>query len=415
MTGARIITLDDRRVIDRGTVIVRGGRITCVGPCDPSAADSVIDLSGKTVVPGYTDVHAHHLGGGSPVVPQHRYQSALYLAYGVTTVLDPAANNELAFPLSELIRAGRVVGPRTYSTGNILMPQSPSTGLRNADDTFHAIKRLASWGAISVKHYLHPRRDQPQMIADAARRLGLSVTNEGADLYFNVGMVMDGHTGWEHPMMYVPLYQDAAQFFGQARIVYSPTLAVAGAGYWSEDYFQPRGDLWNDPKQRRFMPWTRLMRSINAAQRPLEEYSFPIMAEGLADVVRAGGYGSLGGHGEQIGLDTQWEMRVYGQAMTPMEVLETASLGGAYMMGLEDDLGSIEVGKLADLVVLNANPLEDIEHTDDIAFVMKRGILYDANTLDELWPERRPYGRRTWANDDVYRADVRPVEYWNRR
>jgi hypothetical protein len=214
-------------------------------------------------------------------------------------------------------------------------------------------------------------------------------------------------------MMYVPLYGDASKFFGQAGAVYSPTLAVAGAGYWSEDYFQSHGDLWNDPKLRRFMPWTRLVRSINPAQRPLEEYSFPLMAEAVADVLHAGGRISIGGHGEQIGLDSHWEMRVYGTALTPMETLEAATMGGAYMTGLDDDLGSIKVCKLADLVVLNSNPLEDIRRTTDIRYVMKGGILYDGNTLDEVWPVARPFGPIPWENQEIYRADVRPVDVWD--
>jgi imidazolonepropionase-like amidohydrolase len=139
-----------------------------------------------------------------------------------------------------------------------------------------------------------------------------------------------------------------------------------------------------------------------------------MMAEAVADIVRAGGKASLGGHGEQVGLDTHWEMWVYASALTPMETLEVASLGGAYMAGLEDDLGSIEVGKLADLVVLNSNPLQDIRRTTDIRFVMKGGILYDGDTLDEVWPTARPYGPYPWADQEIYRSDVRPDEYWDR-
>ena len=66
-------------------------------------------------------------------------------------------------------------------------------------------------------------------------------------------------------MMYLPLYQDAAKAFGQPGAIYSPTLTVASAGYWAEEYWQSRGALWRDPKLRRFMPWERLVRSINSA------------------------------------------------------------------------------------------------------------------------------------------------------
>jgi hypothetical protein len=413
LTNARIVTLDQRRVIERGTVVVTGSRISCVGRCSSSGA-RVIDVAGKTIVPGFVDVHAHHLGGGM-VHGQRRSESAFYLAYGVTTALDPSAAPVLASSVAELIEAGRMVGPRTFHTGDVMMPNAGSQGPETYEEMADYVNRLADWGAISIKFYLAPTRQQRQWVAEAARRRGLSVTNEGADLTYNLSCILDGHTGWEHPMMYVPTYGDVAKFFGQATAVYSPTLAVAGAGYWSEEYFQSRADLWNDPKQRRFSPWTRLVRSINSAQRPLEEYSFPMMAEAVADIVRAGGKASLGGHGEQVGLDTHWEMWVYASALTPMETLEVASLGGAYMAGLEDDLGSITVGKLADLVVLNSNPLQDIRRTTDIRFVMKAGVVYDGNTLDEIWPTARPYGPYPWADSTVYRSDVRPVEYWDRK
>jgi imidazolonepropionase-like amidohydrolase len=417
LANARLITLAGRRVIERGTVLVRAGRIACVGRCDTRGADRVLDLAGKTIVPGFVDVHAHHLGLGSGAVPehrQHRSESALYLAYGVTTALDPSVDPLQAFATAELVNAGRVVGPRTFSTGDAVMPPAGSNGAATYREMEGLVNRLADWGALSIKFYLSPRRDQRQWVAEAARRRGLSVTNEGADLEYNLSCVLDGHTGWEHPMMYLPLYRDAAKAFGQAHAVYSPTLTVAGAGFWAEEYWQARSDLWNDPKLRRFVPWERLSRSISSSSRPLEEYSFPMMAEAVADLVRAGGYASLGGHGEQIGLDSHWEIWAYGQALEPIEALEVASLGGARMAGLENDLGSIEVGKLADLVVLDANPLENLRRTTEIRYVMKGGRIYEATTLDEIWPERRPYGPIPWAAPAVHRPDARPMDVWDK-
>jgi hypothetical protein len=374
-----------------------------------------MNLAGATILPGFVDVHAHHLslGGGIPDRLQHRYESALYLAYGVTTALDPSVESIEAFATAELVNSGRVLGPRTFTTGDALMPPPGSNGPASYTEMATIVDRLADWGAVSIKFYLAPHRDQRQWVAEAARRRGLSVTNEGADLEYNLSCVLDGHTGWEHPMMYLPLYQDAARAFGQAGAIYSPTLTVASAGYWAEEYWQSRGALWRDPKLRRFMPWERLVRSINSATRPLEEYSFPMMAEAVADLVRAGGYASLGGHGEQIGLDSHWEIWAYGSALTPIEALEVATMGGARMAGLDDDLGSITVGKVADLAILNSNPLEDLKRTTDLRYVMKAGRLYDAATLDEVWPDRRPYGPVPWANEAVYRGGARPMNVWD--
>ncbi len=102
-------------------------------------------------------------------------------------------------------------------------------------------------------------------------------------------------------------------------------------------------------------------------------------------------------------------------ALGPMGALEVASQHGAHFLGMEKDLGSIAVGKLADLMVLNSNPLENIRNTTDIEYVMKAGTLYDGDTLDEVWPEQKPYGNYYWVDADAFRSDDRPVDYWKRR
>ena len=420
LTNGRIITLEDRQVIENGTVLIEGSRISCVGKCDSSTADRVIDVAGKTIMPGIVDTHAHYLGDG-PVIGQKRSSSARYLAYGITTTLDPSAPSWSAFPIIELTRAGKLVGPRGFTTGEAMnsTPPRPPGGtrvppIRTQADADHYVNRISAWGAVSVKQFLTPQRQQRQWLVDAARRQGLSVTAEGAELYYNVSMIMDGHTGWEHPLNYAPLFKDAAQFFAQSGAVYSSTLVVLSGGPWMHEYFRARSDLWNDPKQRRFVPWTQLARSKNHTMRPASGYRFPMLAESFADIVRAGGYGSLGGHGEEPGLDTHWELWGEAFALSPIEALEVATLHGAHMIGLEDDLGSIEVGKLADLLVLNSNPLDDIRHTTDIRYVMKGGNLYDGDTLDQIWPDEVPYGPIPWINEKALRTDVVPLNIWDK-
>ncbi len=301
-------------------------------------------------------------------------------------------------------------GPRIFTTGETLMPQAPLTGPADFEDAERRVRRLSDQGAISIKIYLSPRRDQRQMYAEAARRLGLSVTNEGADFTYNVGSMLDGNTGFEHPMHQLPTWNDVAQFFAQTKAVYSPTLIVAGATTWMEDYFQSRADLWSNAKMRRFLPWRRLTRLVNHATRPKSEYGYPAMVETVKDLIRAGGYGAIGGHGQTWGLDSHWEVWGYAEALEPLEALQMASLGGARMAGLEDDLGSIEAGKLADLMVLDANPLDDIQNTAEIRYVMKGGVLYDDETLDELWPQNIERTKPAWVREDVFRTDSRAIE-----
>jgi len=402
--NAKIITSDSAGVIERGTVVVSGARIACVGAtaqCDTSGVDRVIDVSGKTIIPGLLDLHAHHTGDAAGVTPLHRPTSALDLAYGVTTILDPATTSESAFPLGEMVEAGVVLGPRTFSVGELVI--HPGTGwgdqkiIRNQIDADREVDRRVDWGAVSIKNFRQSARYQQQLIMQAARRRKVTVTGEGGPLYFDVGVILDGQTGWEHLIANLPVYKDAATFFGKAGAVYSPTSIVAGHVHGSMQWFRQLQDLRADVKYRRFIPTATLERNLAGLQHlPKSAFSFPIIAEGLADIVRAGGHGALGEHGEQPGIGTHWELWAYAEALTPLEALKVGTIDGAYFIGLERETGSLAKGKLADLIVLNADPLRDIRNSADIAYVMKAGRLYDDETLNELWPNPRPYGPIPW-------------------
>jgi Tol biopolymer transport system component len=412
LTGARIVTLNHREVIEHGDIIIKNDRIACVGTCDKSGVDRSIDLQGKTIIPGFIDMHAHHFREYNGITPPHDFEHASYLAYGVTTNLDPSTWSENVFPIAELTEAGGMVGPRTFSTGD---PVYNGDGARQNEITDyaaaeHTVARLASYGAITLKQYLQPRRDQRQWIVDVARKRGLIVTGEGDSLEYNIGTTLDGQTGWEHPIAVVPLYADATTFFGKAHIDYSATLVVGGAGPWTQEYFFQSSDLWKDPKLARWTPWLELIpQSRRREWRPETDYSFGLVAQGVADVVAAGGHGAIGGHGQQHGIGSQWEVWATASATGPMGALEIASLDGAWFLGMQKDLGSIETGKLADLVILNSNPLENIRNTADIALVMKGGRLYDGMTLDQTWPEKKRFGDPYWSNPEASRTDVRAL------
>ncbi len=416
LEGARIVTLDHRKVIERGTVVVKAGRITCAGTCGTGGVDRIVDVKGGTIIPGFVDLHAHHHRDHEGVLPRHNWESAIYLAYGVTTTLDPSMWSENVFPTAEMIEAGVTVGPRTYSTGDPMYAGDAER--QNEIDRYEVaeqnIDRLASWGAVTIKQYMQPRRDQRQWISDIARKRGLRVTAEGGDLEYNLSMIMDGHTGWEHPLSYMPIYSDVARFFGQTGATYSVTFLVGGPGPWNEEFYYQDSDVWKDPKLRRFTPWRMLIPGTRRRLlRPVTDYSFPLLAQGLSDIIGQGGYGAIGSHGQQHGLGSHWEVWSAASALGPMGALEVASLHGARFIGIDRDVGSIEPGKLGDLMVLNANPLTDIRNTKDVRYVMKAGVLYDADTLNEIWPEMRPYGDRSWDNPDALRSDDHPTDYWD--
>jgi hypothetical protein len=397
--------------------VIRGTRIRCVGKCDTSTADRVIDASGKFIIPGFVDMHAHRHSEHRGFIPMKDHEAAAYLAFGVTTTLENSPWSQNVFTTAELTEAGRMVGPRSFSTGDPLFLGDwlRHNDIESREVAEQEIERLQSWGAVSLKQYLQPRREQRQWVADVARKRKLMVTGEGGDLPYNLSMIMDGQTAWEHALTPAPIYSDVARFLGKARAIYSPTFVAAGPGPWNEEYFYQQSDVWKDPKLRRFLPWRQLVpHTRRRMMRPLTDYGFPLIAQGLADIIAEGGYGAIGSHGQQHGIAAHWEVWMAASALGPMGALELASSHGAYFLGAPKDLGSIEVGKLADLMVLNSDPLMDIRATTDIAWVMKGGVLYDANTLDEAWPQQRPYGDYPWVDSEIFRSDDRPIDYWDR-
>jgi Tol biopolymer transport system component len=404
ITGARILTMNKRQVIDRGTIVIKDGRITCVAAdCSTAGAGKVVDAAGKTIIPGWVDMHAHHYREWRGMRPPHDFEQSIYLAYGVTSSMDVSTWSQNVFPTGELIETGDMIGSRTFSTGDNV---SRGDGARTNDITSYAIAqatvaRLKSWGAVQIKQYAQPRRDQRQWLTDAARVAKLNVTSEGGTLFENLGMIMDGQTGWEHSHGEILMYSDVSTFLGKSEATYSPTLVVSGPSSWNIEYWFAERDWWTDAKIRTWFPWRSLISPLRVRQlRPKTDYSYPIISQAMADVIKAGGYSALGSHGELHGLAAHWEVWMGEPGLGAHGALEVASLQSARFLGADKDLGSLEVGKLADLIVLNSNPLEKIQNTLDMKWVMKGGVLYDAMSLDEEWPVARKYGPKYWMSEE---------------
>jgi imidazolonepropionase-like amidohydrolase len=215
-------------------------------------------------------------------------------------------------------------------------------------------------------------------------------------------MIVDGHTGVEHSIPVAKGYQDIVQLWKQSRTGYTPTLIVGYGGLWGENYWYGKTHVWEDERLLRFVP----RRIIDARSRrpvvaPDEEYGHFHNARLAKKLYDAGVGVQLGAHGQREGLGVQWELWMLGQGgMTPMEALRCATLGGARYLGLDGDLGSIEPGKLADLVVLGANPLQDLQHTRDVRYVVVNGRVYEGRRLDEVTAAKpRPRAKFYWEDD----------------
>ena len=413
IVGARLVTMREDEIIENGTVLVENGRITAVGPRgEVDVPDDAyrVDGGGLTVLPGLIDVHAHGAQGTSSIIPEQNWISHSELSFGVTTIHDPSNNTEMIFAASEMARAGHVTSPRVFSTGTILYGAAGSfkAEVNSLDDARFHLRRMQAVGAFTVKSYNQPRRDQRQQVVEAARELGMMVVPEGGSLFqHNMTMVVDGHTGVEHCLPVAEVYRDVVQLWSATPVGYTPTLGVAYGGLSGENYWYHKTDVWRNERLASFVPRPILdARSRRRPMAPDEEYNHIQAASVAKKLSDAGVRVTLGAHGQREGLAAHWEIWMFVQGgMTPHEALRAATLNGAWYIGLDAHLGSIEPGKLADLVVLEENPLADIRHSESIRFTMLNGRLYDARTLDEIAPrarKRAPFFFEREASGEVF-------------
>jgi len=396
-TGATVLPMDDESVIPAGVVHVKGRRIVAVGTKDEvtvPAGATVIDCAGKTLMPGIVDVHSHTGASGDGIYPRQSWALDALLAFGVTTVHDPSNNTQMIYAESELVRAGQRVGPRMLSTGTILYGAEGDfkAVINSYEDALAEVKRTIAWGPRSVKSYQQPRREQRQQVVKACRDLGvLTMPEGGSTLHYNMTHALDGHTTLEHAVPVAPLYEPALRLIAESGTGYTPTLVVGYGGFWGENYWYAKTKVLEDERLMRFTPHDVV--APNARRRTLltddEEYNHVRLARGCAEVYRRGGCVEVGAHGQLQGLGSHWELWMLEQGgLTPHQALRCATWCGARALCLDDRLGSIRPGMLADLIVIDGKPLENVHDSERIVYTMVNGRLYDARTLEQLLPTR---------------------------
>lgn len=406
LKGARIITMKGDEVIEDGTIIVNGNKIEEIGKSSEVSIPSgvkVIDVKGKTIMPGMVDVHAHVGHFGNSLNTQKHWPYYANLAYGVTTTHDPSASTDYVFSQSELVKAGMIVGPRVFSTGTILYGAEGDfkAVINSIEDARSALRRMKAVGAFSVKSYNQPRREQRQMIIQAARENKMMVVPEGGStFYYNMTHVMDGHTGVEHNIPMAPLYNDVIQFWKGSSTGYTPTLIVAYGAMNGECYWYQHTNVWEKTRLLNFTPRSVVdERSRHRIAVPDGEYKngHILISESCNALAKEKVKVNLGAHGQLQGLGAHWELWMLQQGgMSPMEALRSATLNGAYYIGMDHLIGSLEKGKLADLVIMEKNPLENIQHTETIVFTMINGVLYDCNTMNAVGETGSKRSRFYW-------------------
>ncbi|MBC7426170.1 MAG: PD40 domain-containing protein, partial [Bacteroidia bacterium] len=408
-TNARIITMKGDEIIENGYIIINQNKIVKTGAGAPSDEEikgmKVMDCSGKTIMPGLVDVHAHIGAGASGMSVQKQWSYYTSLAYGITTTHDPSNNSEMIFSQAEMQRNGTIVAPRLFSTGTILYGAETDfkAVINSLDDARMHLRRLKALGAFSVKSYNQPRRDQRQQVLQAARELDMLVVPEGGSHFqHNMSMIADGHTGIEHSIPVSPLYKDVSKFWSATTVHYTPTLIVSYGGIWGENYFYQKTNVWENEKLLKFYPRALIdSRSRRRTMAPDNEFNHIENAKACSMLADSGVKVNLGAHGQIQGIGAHWEMQMMTQGgMSNHNALKVATINGAQYIGMGEQLGSIEPGKYADLMIMDKNPLDSITFTQSISYVMINGWLFNAATMQCINTESK---NSLWA---------RKPEFW---
>ncbi len=406
IVGGTVVTMRDARnqqeVIKDGVVLIKDNKIEQVGrkgrvtiPKDAL----VIDAKGKTVIPGLIDAHAHGGQGRNEIIPDQNWAMYSNVSFGVTTIHDPSNDTTEIFSAAELQRAGLIVAPRIYSTGTILYG-AESLGVKaiidNKEDALFHIRRLKDSGAISVKSYNQPARSQRQQVIAAAKELEMMVVPEGGGKFHqNVTMMIDGHTGLEHSLPIARGYKDLTKLWSATRFGYTPTFVVSYGGLMGEEYFYDRTEVWKNPRLMRFTPNFLVdPRSIRRPTAPDNQYNHFEVAKYAKTLIDNGVSVHIGAHGQREGLGPHWELWIMEQGgFTPWEALRGGTYDGARHLGMDKQIGSIEPGKLADLVIIDGDVLKDIRRSEYVVYTVINGRVYDSATMNELGSDvkRNPF------------------------
>ena len=425
--NARVLPMTDESIIERGAVIVERNRIKAVGSMDsvtvPRGA-KVIDLGGKTLMPGMFDAHGHidccYMTGVAPVKRPTHYAA---LAYGVTTNFDPYSSELTSYEATEMTLAGELVGPRWLSTGFVIYGRSgkpdrvydPITSL---EDARHIVRRKNALGGKILKSYKLTTREQKQWLLQAAAESGSMIDAEAAGHYYdNVGMLLDGVTNLEHNLPVAKYYDDLVQLAKHSGASNTPTLIVTFGELFGENYIYQHQQPWRQSKVLTYIPGVnnaynpikgageaplhvRGMQSIHYADE-LYDVGFRSVGRSIKRLDDAGVTINVGSHGQAPGIAIHWEMQLLAEGgMAPMRILRAATINGARTYGLDHQLGSIEPGKLADLIVLDRDPLADIRNTNSVRYTMVNGRLYDSESMNEIGNHDRPRTRFYWEFGD---------------
>jgi imidazolonepropionase-like amidohydrolase/Tol biopolymer transport system component len=419
LVGATVISMKGDEVIPNATILIDQNRITYVGTGDNIKYGSEVkrvDVAGKFIMPGFVDAHAHIGTGSSGIAPRLNSGFLASLAFGTTTMHDPSNETSMVFSTAETIRATDMIAPRLFSTGTILYGAEGNFKAMTTsfDDAIAHLRRMKAVGAFSVKSYNQPRRDARQQIIEAARQLQMEVVPEGGSTFsVNTTMFLDGHTTLEHNLPVAPLYEDMLKLISESKTAYTPTFVVLYGGMSGENYWYQNTNVWENQKLQYYNAPGQI--DARSRRRPMasnDDYFFVTVSQAAKKLNDRGTLVNTGAHGQQDGIAEHWEIWMMQMGgMSNHQALRAATLNGARSLGLDKDVGSLETGKLADLIVLDANPLTDIKNTQSIRYVMVNGRMYDVSNMAQLGNHPKAAPAPFWRENANTAAQTESIEH----
>ncbi len=405
LVGATLVDGTGAAPLEDSTVVIRKGRIEAAGPESevkiPKHAQ-VIDARGKTILPGLWDMHAHF---------EQVEWGPIYLAAGVTTVRDCGNEFEFITAVRDAIAAGNGLGPRILAAG-IVDGSGPSTiGVERVDTPEQAkqwVDKYHDAGFQQMKIYSSVKLPEVKAVADEAHRLGMTVTGhvpEGLDAYqvIDAGQDQINHIVYIVAIMHPPVpehspagstakavaaidfnspeAQKAIDFLKAHHTVIDPTLSVFELGTASTA--KPTASF--EPGVLKVAPELAAQLIDVGPPRPdadIREKAFDKMVDAVG-VLRNAGISIVAGTDQTVpGYSLYREIELYVQAgFTPLQAIQAATIVPARVMRLDRELGTVEVGKRGDAIVLGANPIENIHNVRTVEYVITGGKMFKSADL----------------------------------
>jgi len=396
VVGARLIDGTGASPIADSAVIVEGDRIVAAGPRDrvriPNDA-TVVDAAGKTLTPGFVDVHCHI---NQPADAMRRYWIA-QLRWGVTTMRSAGNDRPDTVPLFRQTRAGAFLAPRAYTAGqgfNVSgpYPGAPTFKPTTPDEARANVRNLKAQGVDFIKIWMTDPKFPPDVIAaivDEGRKQDIPITSHVTDVASLHQLADLGVTDFLHNPTDQPVTPALVAYARAKKLTFAPTLANMESRWFYyehpeilqmprlQDALYPRGRQMLGDAERK----AQALSAPDLPQRKarMREQTFPFikaMFEGGVRVVTGTDCGAEASQVTPFGHATHREIQLFVEAgVPPLAAIRAATLDAARVITRSEDpdYGSIRAGKAADLVLLDADPIADINNTIRIARVMRAG------------------------------------------